>query len=122
MLVHLDTGDLTVQEMEHAVSHGGNPGIVGNDDYGGAKLPVRLGERFEHSDTSGAVERAGRLVTEQHAGLFRYRSGHRDALLLATRKLRRIMVTPIGEPDQSERFCGIHRIFGNVGDEADIPA
>ena len=66
-------------------------------------------QRFEHAHTGPAVERAGRLVTEQHLGTLGDGAGDGDALLLAARKLGRKMIHPRGKTDPVERFFRRHR-------------
>ena len=55
------------------------------------QLGVDLRQRLEDDDAGGDVERAGRLVAQQHGGPFGDGAGDRHALLLAARELRREM-------------------------------
>ena len=71
--------------------------------------------RFTRSSASSTtiagrdVERAGRLVAEQHVGPLGdgARDGH--ALLFAAGELRGKMIEPLAEADQAERLFGRHR-------------
>ena len=54
------------------------------------------------SRAGGLVEIAGRLVGDQDRRVGRQRARQRDALLLAARQLRRIMVAPLGQADGVE--------------------
>ena len=47
----------------------------------------------------GLIEIAGRLVRDENRRIGRQRAGQRDALLLAARELRRIVMQPLAEPD-----------------------
>ena len=50
------------------------------------------------------VERAERLVEQQHLGLDRQRPGQRHALALAARELRRVALAQVRQPDQFEQL------------------
>ena len=60
-------------------------------------------EQPVHLDPGQRVERAERLVEEEHAGAADQRAGERDALLLAAGEDRRPIVGAVGEPDIGER-------------------
>ena len=73
--------------------------IVGDHDDG---LPVgvdRLAEQGQHLRGGARVQRAGRLVAEDHLGAYRERAGDGDALLLAAGQLRRAVPQPALEAD-----------------------
>ena len=70
---------------------------------------VDLGQRLEHADAGLAVERAGRLVAQQNVGPLGDGAGDGDALLLATRHLRRKMVHALAETDEIQRRLRAHR-------------
>ena len=89
--------------MQHPVGNAGNRAVVGDDHQRGAALAVDPHQRFEHADAGRAVERAGRLVAEQHFGLLGDGAGDGDPLLLPARKLGRIMRGALCQPDQFER-------------------
>ena len=65
--------------------------------------------RLEHDDAGRDVERAGRLVAEQHVGPLGDRARDRHALLLAARELRGKVVEPLAEADERERLVRRHR-------------
>ena len=50
------------------------------------------------------VERAERLVEQQHARLDRERAGERHALALAARELRRVALVEAAEADELEQL------------------
>ena len=71
-------------------------------DGRGAELTVDRRERIEHDDARGDVERAGRLVAQQHVGPLGdgARDGH--ALLLAAGELRREVIEPMVQADEAQ--------------------
>ena len=75
----------------------GDGGIVRDHDGRGPELAVDALERLEDHNAGGDVERAGRLVTQEHVRPLRDRAGDRDALLLAARELRREVIEPVIE-------------------------
>ena len=56
--------------------------------------------RLEHDDAGRDVERAGRLVAEQHVGPLGDGARDRHALLLAARELGGEVIEPVAEADQ----------------------
>ncbi len=66
-----------------AVRVGGDPGLVGDEDDGGAGVPGGLGEQAHDPFAVEGVEGAGRLVGEDHPGGGDERAGDGDALALA---------------------------------------
>ncbi len=102
-----DRRDAPVGEANHAIGHLRDGGVVRDDDRGRAKLGVDLRQRFEHDDAGGDIERAGRLVAQEHRRPLGdgTRNGH--ALLLAARKLRREMRRPRTQVDQSRAASGV---------------
>src|SRR5204863_10155115 len=62
-----------------------------------------LTEEREHGAPVACVERAGRLVCEEHLGLRDQRPRNRDALLLSAGQLRRIVTQALAEADA---LCG----------------
>jgi hypothetical protein len=93
---------------------------MGDDQRRRAKLAVDLLDRIENEDAGLAVERAGRLVAQQHPGFLGDRSRNGDALLLAAGKLGRKMVQPAFQADQRQRLRGVHRILRDLGDQGDV--
>ena len=59
----------------------------------------------EHGAAGARVERAGRLVGEEHVGLADERAGDRHALLLAAGELRRAVAGAVAESDALERVA-----------------
>ena len=55
------------------------------------------------------VQRAERLVEQQHARLHRERAGERHALALAARELRRVAVAEAGQADELEQLVDPRR-------------
>ena len=68
------------------------------------------------------VERAGRLVAEEHVGPLGDGARDGDALLLAARELRREVIEPIAEADERERLARVERVVGDLGDQRDVLA
>ncbi len=83
---------------------------------------VDPGDDLEHDLAGRIVERAGRLVAEQHVGTLGDRAGDRDALLLAAGELRREVVEALRQADAIERLLRRHRRHRDVGDERDVLA
>ena len=80
-------------------------------------------DRLEHDDAGGDVERAGRLVAEQHFGPLGDRAGDRDALLLAAGELRREVVDARRSSSTSpSASSGVIGFVGDLGDERDVLA
>ena len=66
---------------------------------------IVLAQEREHGAAGAGVERAGRLVGEDHVGLADERAGDRHALLLAARQLRRAVAGAVAEADALERVA-----------------
>ena len=103
--------DHAVGQPHHAVGHAGDRRVVGDHDGGGAELAVDAGDRLEHDDAGVVVERAGRLVAQQHVGPLGDGARDRDPLLLAAGELRREVVQS-GRPGRPARSAssGAHGI------------
>ena len=95
-----------VAEREPPLRAPGDVGLVGDDDHGDAGL-VQLLEQLDDLLGGAAVERAGRLVGEDDMRVVDQRAGDRHALLLPARKLRRLVVLAMGEPDLGEARLGL---------------
>ena len=80
-------------------------------------------ERLEHDDAGGDVERAGRLVAEQHRRPLGDRARDGDALLLAAGELRRKVIEPVaaGSTSASASSGGIGA-SDDLGDQRDVLA
>ena len=69
--------------MDDAVGHVGEDGVVGDEDGERAEFAVHGLDGLEDGDAGLHVERACRLVAEQHLGPLRDGAGDGHALLLA---------------------------------------
>ena len=94
---------LPVLDLDHAVRFRRDVGVVRDEDDGVA-LAVQLVQQPHHLGAALAVERAGRLVGEDHAPAVHERARDGDALLLPAGKLRRPVVRPVGEAQRGEQI------------------
>ncbi len=78
--------------------------IVRDEDAGHVDFVVEATNPLPQFLTHLRIERAERLVQQQHARLRRERPRQRDALALAARQLRRIAVLQRFEPDQPQHL------------------
>src|SRR5262245_27735107 len=76
----------------------GDVGLVRDDDHGDAGR-IKLLEQLDDLVSGMAVECAGRLVGENDMRIVDQSAGNSDALLLAARKLGRLMRFAMREPD-----------------------
>ena len=81
---------------------------MGDEDGGEAELALEALDLDLHVQTESLVERAERLVEQQHGGLDGERAGHGDALLLASGELAREAITELGEAHDLEEL--VHRL------------
>ena len=88
--------DAAVAQRDRFVGQRRQLGIVRDEHERAAALAVDGHEQIDHLPAGGAVEIAGRLVGEQDRRIVRERARDRDALLLAARELRRIVMAAIG--------------------------
>ena len=65
-VVALDARDAAVAEVDHAVGHAGDGGVVRDHDRRGAELAIDARDDLEHQLAGLVVERAGGLVAQQH--------------------------------------------------------
>ena len=79
--------------------------VVGDEDGGEPGLVVDLAQAGAQLLAHAGVERAERLVEEQHPRLDRERPGQRHALALAARELGGIAAADVGELDQAAGAC-----------------
>jgi hypothetical protein len=95
---------------------------MGDDDGGGAKAFVDLGQHLQHGHAGLAVERARGFIAQQDFGAFGdgARDGH--ALLFPARQLGWEMVAPWAKPDAVQRLGRIHGVWGHIGDKLHILA
>ena len=86
----------------HAVAARREIGVVGDEHERRAALGDGARTSVDDLAAGRLVEIAGRLVGDEDRGMRRQRARERDALLLAARKLRRIMREALAEPDRCE--------------------
>ena len=77
---------------------------MGHVDERDPDLALDLLQLDLHLAAELQVERAERLVEEQHGGAVDECAGQGNALALAARELVRPVVCPLGQPDQLERI------------------
>ena len=82
-----DVDDAAVGEEHDRVGVGRRDRVVGDHHDGLAEPVDRLAQQREDVPAGARVERAGRLVGEDHLGPRDQRAGDGDALLLAAREL-----------------------------------
>ena len=80
--------------------------VVGDEDRRVAGGVVDLAQPAAQFAAHLRVERAERLVEQQHAAARSPGAGQRHALALAARKLRRIALFQAGKLDEIEQFRG----------------
>src|SRR6266446_6257831 len=85
--------------------------IVGHEQGGYGKALLERADLVAHVGAQMGVEIGERLVEQKYRRLDHERAGERHALLLASRKLRRIALTEAAELDQLERRHGSHPPF-----------
>ena len=80
-------------------------------------------ERLEHDDAGRDVERAGRLVAQQHVGPLGDRARDRHALLLAARELRGKVIERGGRGRPcASASSGVIGSLDDLGDERHVLA
>jgi hypothetical protein len=94
--------DPPVLHLEHAAAAGGEAGIMGDDEKGGAGSRLAFEQKVEDRGAGLDVEIAGGLVCEEQLGPRGGGAGDGDALLLAAGKLHRIMGEAVAEADRLE--------------------
>ena len=105
---HADLDDLAVVEHGHAIGHRqGFALVVGDEDEGDAELLLQRLQFLLHLLAELEVERAERLVEQQHLRPVDQRAGERHALALAAGKLRRAALLVAGKLDHGERGLGL---------------
>jgi hypothetical protein len=81
--------------MSDGVGKMENACVVGHHNHPAVGLHRGRDEQLHHSLARGVVERGGRLIAENQAGLVHKCAGERNALLLAPRKRLGKRVEPI---------------------------
>ena len=97
--------DAAVLDLDHARRVLGDFARVRDQDHRVTLRPQVL-QLLHHVGAALAVERAGRLVGQDHAAAVHQRACDRDALLLSARQLIRPMVRAVGEAEHVEEFTG----------------
>ena len=98
-----DGGGRAVGHHHHAIGQQHSfVDIMGDHHHGGVKLRLDLHHRILEAGAGECVERAERLVHQQHAGLHRNGAGDADALLHAARNLAGPLGRGMGHVDQLE--------------------
>ena len=81
--------------------------LVGDEHDGQAEPCIEVLEQGEDRPGGARVERAGRLVAQQHLRVADQRTRDGDALLLATGKLPRIRLGLVGDTDEFQQMHGL---------------
>ena len=79
--------------------------VVRDEDRRHVDLVVQAAQPRAQLLAHAGVERAERLVEQQHARLHGERAGQRHALALAAGELRRVARAEVGEPDELEQLA-----------------
>src|ERR1700743_1871126 len=77
-------------------------GVVRHQHQRHAALGMFGEQEIDDLLSGGLVEIAGRFVSDENSRIGRERAGERDAWLFAARKLRRIVMQPVTEPDRAK--------------------
>ena len=76
--------------------------VVGDHRSGSTQFLVDPLQRFQHHDAGFGIQRAGRLVAQQHVRVLGDGTGNRHALLFATGELRRKMIEALTQSHQGQ--------------------
>lgn len=98
--------DTTITEVDPAIGEGRHRGIVSHENQGRSFACPHLGEEIENHPAGRAIEIARGFIGEQQRRFGSESAGESDPLLLPTRKLRRVVVAPFGQPDGFEQLVG----------------
>src|SRR5579883_2820113 len=98
--------DAAGAQADGPVAARGEIRVMRDKDERRAALGAQLEEKVDDRLAGRLVEIAGRLVGDENRRPRRQGSGERDALLLAARKLRRIMREAAGKADRGELGLG----------------
>ena len=105
-----------IAQHQPFVGNRGDIGIVCDDHERDASVFAYLQQQIEHVAAVRAVEIAGRFVGEDQRRIVGQRPRDRDALLLAARQLRRIVMTAIVQSDFVEQRLRARRGIATAGD------
>jgi len=78
-LVSLDSRDPAISKEQDPIRNLLDAGIVSDDQRRGAKLTINAKQRLDHLDPGFRIERARRLVTQQHRGTLGDGAGNRKS-------------------------------------------
>ena len=92
-----------VEHDDAVADPAGEVHLMGHHDHGHALIGQRLHDA-QHLAHRLRIERRGRLVEQHQRRRHRERAGDRDPLLLAARKLRRMLVGVVGEADLAQQL------------------
>ena len=95
-----------ITQHQAIVSDCRNIGIVRDQDQRHASIASHLQQQVEHMTPIRAVQIAGRLIGEDQRRIVGQRPSDRNALLLASRQLRRIVMPAIVQADFVEQRLG----------------
>jgi len=102
--------------MNLALGIGRALGIVGHDDEGLAQVLAEPDHEVHDRLRRLLVEVTGGLVADDDGGVGHDGAGDGDSLLLAARELTRVVVVPVGDPD--ELHGGLHLLVAVLGGHA----
>ena len=95
--------DAAVAQRDDLVGQRRELGVVRDEHERPAAVAVDRHEQLDDLAAGGAVEIARRLVGQQDRRIVGERARDRDALLLAARQLRRIVMPAVRQPDVGEQ-------------------
>ena len=95
MRVDLRGQDGTGLDPDHAVGHGGEGLVVGDDDDGPAGMAAGVLQQLQHTFAGFVIQGAGRLVTQQDLGVLSQGPGDGHPLLFPARKLSGEIAHPL---------------------------
>ena len=104
-----------VADCEDAGGVGGDRGIVGDEDEGGAFAAVEVEQKVHDLGAVFGVEIAGGLVCEDDGRAEDEGTGEGDALLFAAGKLDGVVIRAVGEADGGEQAAGAGEAFALGG-------
>lgn len=88
--------------------------VVGHEHERGPLLTVEFLHEFHHGRAGTRVEVSGGLVGKQDSRTVRKGPRQRDALLLPTRKLRRVVVETVAETDSFQKHSSAVPVVGGT--------
>ena len=98
--------DPAVRHPDRPVAPGREPRLVGDEEKGGLPFAASGEEMSDHLIAGRGVKVPGGFVREEEGGAVDEGAGDGDPLLLAARKLARIVPEAMVEPHRGELFAG----------------